>query len=130
MTLPITSVFIALFIAMAFVLTLRAISGRGAMKVSVGDGGEEEMVRLMRAHSNFVETVPLVLVGMVAMELNNAPSWWLITVGAIFLLSRISHAIGMTYRYPDIPFRVVGMSVTGIIFVAVAGTLLWQSVIA
>ncbi|MEM1038548.1 MAG: MAPEG family protein [Pseudomonadota bacterium] len=127
MALPITSFFAAAFIVMALVLIMRAVGGRKKFSVSVGDGGHEDLARLMRAHANFVETVPFVLVGMVLMELNGAANWWLAIIGGVFLAARVSHAIGMSYRYPAIPFRLVGMAVTVGVFVLVVATLFYQS---
>ncbi|MEM9677799.1 MAG: MAPEG family protein, partial [Pseudomonadota bacterium] len=110
MALPVTSFLAATFMIMALVLIMRAVGGRKKFNVSVGDGGHEDLARLMRAHANFVETVPFVLIGMALMELNGAANWWLAIIGGVFLVARISHAIGMSYRYPAIPFRFVGMA--------------------
>jgi len=129
MAVPVTSFFVAVFLVMALLLVVRTVSGRGKFKVSVGDGGNEQLTRLMRAHANFVETVPFVLIGLTLMELNGAPVWWLVALGSVFLVARVSHAIGMSYRYPSIPFRTVGMATTLVIFVLVAGSLLYQSLL-
>lgn len=126
MSIPITTTFAALFILMALALTMRTIGGRRNAGVSVGDGGDETLHRLMRAHSNFIETVPLLLVGMLLIEINGVASWWLVLLGLALLAARISHAIGMEYRYPNIPFRLVGMATTLLVFVLVALTLLVQ----
>ncbi|MEL6947388.1 MAG: MAPEG family protein [Pseudomonadota bacterium] len=126
MSIPITTTFAALFILMGLALTIRTIGGRRNAGVSVGDGGDETLHRLMRAHSNFIETVPLLLVGMLLIEINGVASWWLVLLGLALLAARISHAIGMEYRYPNIPFRLVGMATTLLVFVLVALTLLVQ----
>ena len=68
---------------------------RGQEKVSVGDGGNERVIRRMRAHSNYVENTAFVLILLVLVELGLGSSIWLWATGAIYLVARILHAIGM-----------------------------------
>ena len=41
-------------------LMIRVGQVRTSEKVSVGDGGNEKVIRRMRAHSNYIETAPFV----------------------------------------------------------------------
>ncbi len=127
MSAPVTGLYAAFLIAVAFALTWRVITGRGHAKVSVGDGDDETLLRLIRAHANFVETAPFVLIGMLLIELNGGPAWWLHVLGAAFVIARIGHAIGMAYKYPNIPFRLVSTATTGVIFALLVLTLLGQT---
>src|SRR5437763_4796748 len=68
---------------------------RGKFKVSVGDGGHEPLLRRMRAQANFIESAPIFLLLLGALELSGANRIALAVVAAIFLLVRVSHAIGM-----------------------------------
>ncbi|MGK3946931.1 MAPEG family protein, partial [Streptomyces caeruleatus] len=43
-------------------LAVRCGQTRGKEKVLIGDGGNEAMIRRMRAHSNFSEFTPIVLI--------------------------------------------------------------------
>ena len=126
MLVPITALYAALILLLAIVMVVRVTNSRYAAGVSVGDGGDETLQRRIRAHGNFSETVPLALIGMVLMELNGAGAVWLHLAGILLVLSRIGHAIGMDYRYPNIPFRVVSMYVTAIVFAGIAVFLLKQ----
>lgn len=78
-----------------FWLTMRIGRLRQGLKVSVGDGGHESIVRRMRAQANFIENVPLSLVLFGLVEATGKGGAWLAPVGAIFLLGRIAHAYGM-----------------------------------
>ena len=78
-----------------FWLGMRCGQIRSAEKISVGDGGNELLMRRMRAQLNFVEQVPLVLVLIAAIELAGKGGLWLAPLGGLFLLGRIAHAIGM-----------------------------------
>lgn len=77
-----------------FWLGLRIGQLRKAHNVMVGDGGNEAVLRRMRAQANFIENTPLVLVlfGLVEAAGKGA---WLAPIGALFMLGRVVHAIGM-----------------------------------
>jgi uncharacterized protein len=68
---------------------------RTQFKVSVGDGGQEPLLRRMRAQANFIENAPFVLILIGGLELSGASQAGLAVFAAIFILARISHAIGM-----------------------------------
>ena len=76
-------------------LSMRVGRVRGQEKVSIGDGGNDRVIRRMRAHSNFVENTAFVLILLALVELGIGPSTWLWAVGALYLVGRILHAIGM-----------------------------------
>jgi uncharacterized membrane protein YecN with MAPEG domain len=76
-------------------ISMRVGRMRHAAKISVGDGGNEMLIRRMRAHANFVENTPLVLILLAAIELSNKGGTWLAVVGAVYMLGRVCHALGM-----------------------------------
>jgi uncharacterized protein len=76
-------------------LMMRCGKARMAGKVSVGDGGDEFLIRRMRAHANFIESAPIVLILIAALELTGGTQTWLWAVGITFILGRIAHAFGM-----------------------------------
>jgi uncharacterized membrane protein YecN with MAPEG domain len=76
-------------------ISIRVGQTRGAAKVSVGDGGDERLLRRMRAHANFIENTPLVLILIAAVELSGKGAAWLAIVGALYMLGRVLHALGM-----------------------------------
>ncbi|NYT41675.1 MAPEG family protein [Sphingomonas sp. R-74633] len=78
-----------------FWLGLRISRLRLAEKIFVGDGGDDRLVRRMRAQLNFAEYVPLILVLLALVELAAGTSIWLWGVGAALIVGRICHAFGM-----------------------------------
>jgi uncharacterized protein len=76
-------------------LSIRIGRLRTAHKISVGDGGNEALNRRMRAHLNFAENAPIVLVLIAALELSGKGGAWLLPVAAAFLIGRILHGLGM-----------------------------------
>jgi uncharacterized protein len=67
-------------------------------KVLVGDGGHPLLETRMRAHANFTEYTPFVLILMALLEYGHASRGGLYAAGAIYVLGRIAHAFGMDLR--------------------------------
>ena len=63
--------------------------------VSIGDGGNEQLQRRMRAQLNFAEHVLVVLVLLGLIEATGKGGQWLAPVGAVYMLGRVAHALGM-----------------------------------
>ncbi len=79
-------------------LMIRVGQVRASEKVSVGDGGNDKVIRRMRAHSNYIETAPfvLILIGLIEMSSGAGVSpFWLWIVGGLYLLGRVAHGVGM-----------------------------------
>lgn len=76
-------------------LGIRIGQVRTREKISVGDGGNDALIRRMRAQANFIEFTPIVLVLVAVVELARGQSTWLWAVAIVYLLGRIAHALGM-----------------------------------
>lgn len=90
-------------------LMIRIGQLRAKDKIMYGDGGDEALLRRMRAHANFIENTPLVLILIGAIELSGRGGQWLAIVGAVYMLGRVSHVFGMDGK---VPLRSVGALVT------------------
>ncbi|MDZ3832921.1 MAG: MAPEG family protein [Sphingopyxis sp.] len=76
-------------------LSMRVGRVRTKEKIFVGDGGNELVTRRMRAHSNYVENTAFVLILIALVELGTGSSLWLWGAGALYLVGRVLHAVGM-----------------------------------
>jgi len=129
MIVPVTSFYAAAAAFLLIPLSLWVIFARQDLGVAWGDGTEADgrLMRLRRAHGNFIEYVPMALIVLMLAEIQGAPSWALHVAGNSLLSGRVVHAAGLI-RFPsDLRFRVVGMVLT---FTALgAGTLaaLWAT---
>lgn len=95
MILPITLTIAGAAALINIWLMIRVGQVRTSEKVSVGDGGNDKVIRRMRAHANFGESLPIVLILIAAIELAGGSSTWLWIVGGVYLLGRIAHGVGM-----------------------------------
>ncbi|NNF62333.1 MAG: glutathione S-transferase, partial [Gammaproteobacteria bacterium] len=128
MAVPITALYAGL---LAILLTIiSAIAGimRGRKKISVGDGGDMELLVAMRRHANAVEYVPLALILIGILELNGANSTFLHVLGAVLVISRIAHAYGLKPDGIGDPFRGIGAGGTALMIVVAAGYAIWTAV--
>ena len=126
MILPVTLVIAAACGVINIWLALRLVRGRVKGKVMVGDGGDPAMLSGMRAHGNFTEYAPIVLILMALIELSRGPLVVLWVLGAVFVLARIAHPLGMTRSAPN-PLRAGGALVTWVVTLILAG---WALAIA
>jgi uncharacterized membrane protein YecN with MAPEG domain len=119
MILPITLAISGAAALVNFWLAWRVGQKRMSEKVLIGDGGNPDVIARMRAHANYVEFTPFVLILIALIELATGTHVWLWIVGAVYLIGRLAHAIGMDKNYPN-PFRMLGIVSTMLIMVGLA----------
>jgi hypothetical protein len=73
-------------------LSVRVIRRRVAARVSLGDGGDAELLRHIRAHANFCEFVPLALILIALVETAGTAPWVVHALGAALIAGRAAHA--------------------------------------
>ncbi|MFM5922927.1 MAG: MAPEG family protein [Novosphingobium sp.] len=95
MLLPTTLSLAAAAALINFWLALRCGQVRSKAGVSIGTGGNDLLERRMRAQLNFVENTPWVLFLIAGIELAGKGGSWLAIVGALYMLGRVAHGLGM-----------------------------------
>ena len=108
--MSITPVYAGLLSLLYLILSFRVIAARRAQSLGLGDGGNNDMLRRIRAHGNFAEYVPLVLVLMAFAELQNQSIWIIHTMGVFLVIGRPLHAIGVSRGMGNL--RIAGMILT------------------
>lgn len=118
MLLPITLTVAGAAAVLNLWLAMRVGQVRQAENVSVGDGGAPALIARMRAHANYAEYTPFVLVLIAVIELAVGSQTWLWIVGGVYLLARVAHGIGMDGKGPG---RMIGTVVTFLTLLGLAG---------
>jgi uncharacterized protein len=99
----------ALPLAAIFLILWFRISGiRANQKISIGDGGDMNLLLRIRQHGNFVEWVSIVLILMILAEGMGAPALYLHISGSLLLIGRIAHPFGLKIDNAAHPLRYVG----------------------
>lgn len=106
--LSISSIYVAIFILLQFIFTLRVAAVRRAEGVSLGHGNSSLLEQRMRAHGNFTEVVPITLIALILLDLNNTNTLLLHALGIAFLIFRVMHYIAVA-NATAIKYRFVGM---------------------
>lgn len=116
----IISFYAALLGLMFVVLTANVALFRRKNMIALGDSGNFDLIRRMRAQANFVETVPIALILLMMSEMMGAPVWAVNLGGLALVAGRIAHASSLLFieRYENgvfkggIMWRPVGMGLT------------------
>lgn len=90
--------FAAIFAVMQLALTAGVIAQRLNARVDLLDGGDATLIRRIRAHGNFTETVPLALIMLVLLEMRGLGDSWLWILGGCLVLGRLLHALGLLLK--------------------------------
>ncbi len=93
-------------------LSMRTISLRRRLKISIGHSENAEMLRAIRAHSNFAEYTPLALLLLGFLEFYQTPTLVLHVLGLCLTIGRFLHAFGVSQVHENFKFRVSGMMMT------------------
>lgn len=100
-------------------LAVRVGKVRMAEHVLIGDGGNLTLTARMRAHANFVEFTPFVLLLIALIEFNHGSTLVLWGASAVYMVARILHALGMDMNKPN-PMRAIGIILTILILLGLS----------
>jgi len=108
---------------MLVVMTINVGLNRGAQKAALpGQMGEGPLTRAIRAHANFTEYTPLVLLMLGILALNRTAALPIHVLGATFMVARVLHFIGMMQpKHPNL-LRMIS-TLTTVIVLAAGGVL-------
>ena len=122
----ITGLYAALAAILIVFLAMRVVLYRRAQKIGLGDGEDPELRKRIRAHGNAVEYLPIALLLLLLLELNQTVPVLLHVFGCLLILARIAHAWGVSHHSGVSWGRWVGTVLTVGITLAMAALLLWQ----
>ncbi len=109
----IITAFYAALLALLFVfLSVRVIGWRREVRVELGHGDDNQLLRRMRVHANFAEYVPFTLLLMAMAESMTAPRPLIHLAGLILIAGRLIHAYGLSQTPHILRYRVRGMILT------------------
>jgi uncharacterized membrane protein YecN with MAPEG domain len=124
----ITGLYAAIAALLVLILAVRVSLARRTHKIGLGDGGIESVSRRVRVHGNAVEYVPLALVLLLVLELNQTVPILLHVFGCILIAARLIHAVGLSGASGVSAGRAIGSALTWLDIAAMAVLLLWQTI--
>lgn len=124
--LIITALSAAILSGLCVMLSLKVVGIRRREKISVGDNGNEELLRAIRAQANLLEYAPLAIILIACAELNGVHRLLVGLLALAFIAGRILHPVGMRDDKVGMSARVLGMQLTLISMLALIATnVLW-----
>lgn len=96
-------------------LYVRVSQRRIETKIGIGTGGDAVLEQRIRAHANFIECAPLVLLFLYLFEQSTTHPLYVHAFGAAFIIARVAHAQGISSN----PGRSAGRFYGSIVTVAV-----------
>jgi uncharacterized membrane protein YecN with MAPEG domain len=122
----ITGLYAAILALWMMFLAVRVVLLRNRQKVGLGDGGDARMLRAIRTHGNAVEYVPIGLLLLLVVEINQTLPWIVHGFGILLVIGRLAHANGLGQSSGYSPGRAVGFALTFIAIAGMALLLIWQ----
>lgn len=126
----ITGLYAGILAFIFLALTANIIVNRLKLKISLGDGHNEKMNRVIRTQGNFIEYVPLVLILMFFCEISIISAIYIHAMGIMLVIARLLHAVGLTFTVEDNLKRRFGTILTLLLIAVLAGILIFQYVTA
>ena len=120
-TLGVTALFVLLNLPMSVAVGVR----RSKTGILLLHGEDDRLLRLIRAHGNFTEYVPLALLALAGAEILGSPTWLVALCGGLLLLGRVTHYLALQTA-ADSPGRPVGALMTNAAMLVLALAILWQ----
>ena len=125
----ITALYASLLAILLFILSIRVIGLRGNPAfafIAQGKDDDELLQRVVRAHGNFTEYVPTMLILLYFLESSGVAGAKLHALAGAFFLGRVMHGICMGFMRSNMPLRVGGTALTLLPLAAAAVALLMQ----
>lgn len=110
----------ASLVLIAHALGLWVIALRMRLKVGIGDGGHKVLKRAIRVHANFIEWVPLAIIGLLVADLARADARVVGALGGALVLARVLHAVGLGRHHRQSPGRFIGTLLTQLVLLGSA----------
>ncbi len=130
MQLPaITAAYLGILALLYLVLGLQVSRLRRGHRVLFGDGDNIKLRSAIRAHANFVEYVPIIVLMVAMLEMSGTPPLRVHLLMGALLVARLLHPLGMYVGPRTLQFqicRVGGISLTLLVMLAAALLLLWR----
>ena len=95
MPISITAIYASILALIILALSINVTMHRVKLKVSLGDGGNPQMLRMIRLHANAIEYIPIALLLMAIYEINGGWHPALHIVGIALVAGRLIQTAGM-----------------------------------
>jgi uncharacterized protein len=129
MPLPITAFVTAICAILLLITAIDTVRHRIRVQAAFGDAGDAKLISAARSHGNLAEHAPIVILLIAMLEMAKAHHMALMGIGALFLVGRVAHIVGL-YATPalgKIPVaRQIGVMATWATLLVLSGWTLFM----
>ena len=126
MPVTITALYAAILSLLMTALAMNVSVTRERLKIRVGDGGDPQMLRMIRLQGSAAEYIPIALLLMGLYELNRGLPVALHAAGIALVLGRLSFVTAFWKTAEPSPARAIAAGLTWLAIAALAALNLWQ----
>ncbi len=120
MSVTLTALYAAVLALIIVALAINVTVHRVKLRVSLGDGGNPQMLRMMRLHGNAVEYIPIAVLLMLTYEIGGGSRYLLHAAGIALITGRLIQVAAMWGSNVATPGRGLGQSLTWATIVVMA----------
>ncbi|NWG92151.1 MAG: MAPEG family protein [Parvularculaceae bacterium] len=107
-------------------ISWRVGQGRIKHKINLGDAGNDDMQRRIRAQGNYIEYAPAALLGLFVLAQLGLAANAIHALGGFFLIARVSHFMGLGMGVWPMG-RFIGTLSTMLVLLATGALLIWKA---
>lgn len=116
--MPVTPIYAAILGLIYFALSIQVIKFRRGNKIALGDANKKDFRRIIRAHANFSEYVPICLLLLWFLESLTYSTLTIHVLATLLVIGRLVHAYGISQPNENTRFRVFGMFLTFVVLIS------------
>ena len=94
---------------------------------SLGEATDPGMIRAVRRHGNLSENAAIFVVCAALLEVLGGSRYWVEILCAVFVVARLSHAIGLSMQNTTNAFRIAGVILTAVASIGLGIRLIWMA---
>lgn len=121
--------YVALGALLMLALAIRVMWMRNTHDVGLGSGGDVDLERAIRVHANAVEYLPIALLLLVLLAIEQTRPGLLHLFGIVLIVGRVLHAVGLSSRSGRSFGRAAGAGLTVLVTLVMAILLIVRFVI-
>jgi len=114
-----------ILIILQAILMFAAANQRRQHGPSLGEASDPAMIRAVRRHGNLAENAGIFVACVALLEMLGGSRYWVEILCAVFVVARLSHALGLSMQNTNNAFRIAGVIMTAVAAIAVGIRLIW-----
>lgn len=111
--LSVSLLLVGILVLIYIYITIEVIRARRKLRISVGNGPNNEIIHIVSGHNNFANYAIIFTIIVLLLEINQAvPKVFLALLSIAFLIGRVAHFVAFRTSRMNFTLRAIGMHLT------------------